>query len=420
MPRPSRRREVRDSGPSLAGNRAERRLTSDQSRRLIAPMSARSRPATLFVSVASVWWLATCSPAAARPASLAGPQTPVFVFQDSFWVNLHHFLRAESRREARGLPLEWPVTNLAEPDRAAWEHALAVYRDLADRSLLFDKALVSIDNLLGETSDTSTELPPGVDRTIATALTGAAPAFRRGRWTEEHQANRAWIVALGPAIADHASTVKAELARVFNVPVPRGPILVDVVRDVGPNLAYTTVGGPTTFSGHTFVSPQANANPEVAVDTLLHEISHTMDAAITSVIDHEAAREHVTVPADLWHAMTLYTTHELVRRAVGRSADDTTYAPNLHFPEMFAGGGWPELLTDLRTFWQPHLDGKQDLATALRAVVEHAPRGTPDRSIRWKRTGENSDERDRHRREVRSDRDGTQSSRALPTAGGSP
>jgi hypothetical protein len=36
------------------------------------------------------------------------------------------------------------------------------------------------------------------------------------------------------------------------------------------------------------------------------------------------------------------------------------------------------MLTDLRTFWQPHLDGKQDLATALRAVVEHAPRRTPD------------------------------------------
>jgi hypothetical protein len=36
------------------------------------------------------------------------------------------------------------------------------------------------------------------------------------------------------------------------------------------------------------------------------------------------------------------------------------------------------MLTDLRTFWQPHLDGTQDLATALRAVVEHAPRRTPD------------------------------------------
>jgi hypothetical protein len=310
------------------------------------------RPVTLLVSVASVWWLAMCSPEAARPDSLVGPQTPVFVFQDNFWVNLHHFLRAESRREARGLPLESPLTNLAEPDRAAWEHALTAYRDLADRSLIFDKTLVSIDNLLAETGDTSTELPPGVDRTIATALTEAAPAFRRGRWTEEHQANRAWILATVPAIADHASTVKTELARVFNVQAPTGPILVDVVRDVGPNLAYTTVGGPPTFSGHTFVSPQVNANPEVAVDTLLHEISHTMDGAITSLIDREAARDHVTVPPDLWHAMTLYTTHELVRRAVGRSADDVTYAPNLHLREMFAGDGWPDMLADLRTFWQ--------------------------------------------------------------------
>lgn len=329
------------------------------------------RLATLLAPVASVC-LAMPAPAAAWPESQAGPTTSVFVFQDSFWVNLHHFLRAESRRQARGLPLEWPLTDLAEADRAAWEHALTAYRDLADRNLIFDPTLVSVDNLLAETADTSTDLPPGLDRTTTTALTEAAPAFRRGRWTEEHQANRAWMLANIPAITRHAFSVKAELARVFDVPAPTGPILVDVVRDVGPNLAYTTVAGPPTFSGHTFVSPQANANPDVAVDTLLHEISHTMDGSIISLIDREAAREHVTVPPDLWHAMTLYTTHELVRRAAGRSADDTTYAPNARFPEMFAGDGWPNMLTDLRTFWQPHLDGKQDLATALRAVVEHA------------------------------------------------
>jgi hypothetical protein len=58
----------------------------------------------------------------------------------------------------------------------------------------------------------------------------------------------------------------------------------------------------STFSGHTFVSPQVNRNPEVALDTLLHEISHAMDVA--SLIDREAAREHVRVPPDLWQRST--------------------------------------------------------------------------------------------------------------------
>lgn len=148
---------------------------------------------------------------------------------------------------------------------------------------------------------------------------------------------------------------------------------MDVVRDIGPNLAYTTQG-PVRFSGHTFISAQANSNPDVALDTILHEISHTMDDQIIAMIDAEAARQHVRIPSDMWHAITLYTTGELVGREIGRSRSDRTYAPNSAFSRMFVERTWHSIFTDLQTYWLPYLDGKGALNDALAAVINNAPR----------------------------------------------
>ena len=142
--------------------------------------------------------------------------------------------------------------------------------------------------------------------------------------------------------------------------------------DVGTNLAYT-LDGPNGFSGHTFISPRANENVDVALDTILHEISHTMDDQIIAVIEAEASRQHVKIPEDMWHAMTLYTTYQIVRHELGRRSDDPSYAPNAAFPKMFRDGNWPALFSDLQVNWLPYLDGSGTLSEALTAVVANAP-----------------------------------------------
>lgn len=86
-----------------------------------------------------------------------------------------------------------------------------------------------------------------------------------------------------------------------------------------------------------------------------------MDDQIIALIDIEAARQHVRIPSDMWHAMTLYTTGELVRREMGRSRSDPAYPPNSAFSRMFAEGTWHSIFTDLQTYWLPYLDGKGTL-----------------------------------------------------------
>jgi hypothetical protein len=336
------------------------------------------RPALTDLDSATTEPIAADSAGGERPSPVApavAVDAPVFVFQDSFWINLHHFVRAESRRQARHLPLELPLAELTSEERTAWETALTAYADLAERNLVFDESLVRLDNWLAAMRpDRLTSPTATTDRDIATTLVGAADAYRAHRWSEVRSVNDQWIAARGAAIQQHALEIRRAIANAFEVKAPTDPILVDVVSDIGPNLAYTT-RGPQGFSGHTRVSPVVNADPEVALDTLLHEISHTMDAQIVPVIAAEARRQGVEIPSDLWHAMTIYTTYELVRRTVGRERSDASYAPNAAFVTMFDSASWRAMLIDLDTAWRPHLDGTASFKQALAGVVQHAPHG---------------------------------------------
>jgi hypothetical protein len=48
----------------------------------------------------------------------------VFRFQANFWINLHLFLRAESRRRRLNAPQQMSVYSLAPLDASAWNASL--------------------------------------------------------------------------------------------------------------------------------------------------------------------------------------------------------------------------------------------------------------------------------------------------------
>src|SRR5258708_4235859 len=90
-----------------------------------------------------------------------------FTFQNNFWVNLHHFVRAESRRRSLGSSLVLTTSAFSESERAAWTMALDAYLDLAKGSLVFDERLIRINNMLAR-ADNVGSLPAGlVEPTIA-------------------------------------------------------------------------------------------------------------------------------------------------------------------------------------------------------------------------------------------------------------
>jgi len=311
------------------------------------------------------------SSTAATPKSSEGA---VFTFQSNFWINLHHFLRGESRRRSLGTPLEQPLSVLTMEERGVWERALDAYTGLTKRSLIFDDSLVRIDNTLATSSDAIAIQTQAIDPKIVEALNRAAPVYRAHRWEEDRRDNERWIAANGPLIRQHATELKQAVAKVFQAVPPDAPILVDLARDTGPTLAYTTDGPPGT-AGHTVIAPQQNLDPDVALDTIFHEVSHTMDDQITRLVDSEATRQGVTVSPDLWHALTLYTTGVIVKRELRGPLDHRPYRPDDNRVRMFASNDWPRLLAALEKYWKPYLDGSVPLKTALHDLVREVAAG---------------------------------------------
>jgi hypothetical protein len=296
---------------------------------------------------------------------------PTFRFQNNFWVNLHHVLRGEARRRTTQMATGVRADALSEAERAAWTSALDGYADHATRDLLFDDSLRRITNTLAVvTNELALDpMPAAIGGATSRALTTGASIYRAHYWTAQRQLNERWIAALQPLLAAHGSAMSAAIARTYRVDWPAAPIVVDAAAEAGPTGAYT-IDGPDGTAAHTIVEA---ANPEyqgdMAFEMLFHEASHAraIGGRIIAAIDAEAARQHVTVPRDLWHTVIFYTTGELARRELGKSGE-ANYQPYAYRYGVYTRG-WQPLRDALERDWQPYLDGRRGFDDALTTLV---------------------------------------------------
>jgi hypothetical protein len=285
-----------------------------------------------------------------RPLRAAETQ---FRFQDNFWVNLHHFVRAEARRRAFAAPLVMPMSGLSEAERAAWTSSIDAYADLAKLSLIFDERLVRINNALASQDEAAT-LPEGlVEPGILAALNRAAPVYRAHLWPEHRRLNEEWITATRPLVEQHAPALIRALAGAYHVQWPAEPILVDASCEAGPVGAYTT-GGPPGLAAHTVIAPAQIRDPAAAFETVFHEASHSVDDQIMKLVDAEAARQGIKPHPELWHGIIFYTTGELVKRELHKEKD-AGYQPYAYRFGVY-DRGWQPLRAGLERDWQPYLD----------------------------------------------------------------
>jgi hypothetical protein len=278
-----------------------------------------------------------------------------FRFQSNFWVNLHHFVRAEARRRMVG---QVPLL----PGLPA--SALEAYSEAAKESLIFDGRLIRINNVLSAVSGDT--LPKGlVELQIEAALKAAAPVYRAALWERHRHDNEAWIDSHAPLIRQHAAAMIRALTATYHVTWPDGPILVDLASETGPNEAYTT-GGPSGTAGHTVIAPLKTADPDMAFELIFHEASHTVDDQIMKRLEREGKP-----PRDLWHALIFFTAGTLAQRELGQ-ADDPAYQPYAYRYHLYDKGDWPPLRTALERDWRPYLEGKVAFDDAVRALVRDA------------------------------------------------
>jgi hypothetical protein len=338
---------------------------------------ARMRSRTQFaaVRVFAIFGVTLIGAPGCRTPHAPVTPTPIFRFTtDESWLNLHHFLyvlarakngEADSRREAvaaapgdeaRGL------ATLPVADQRVWHDAVASYSGgLARRDLVFADTLATITRLLAAAADRESLEGVPISPSLRTTLEAAMRVYRKYWWPVHRSWNHEWVQETRTDLARLGTTMLDRLQRTYRLPWPREGYPVHLSGFSNWAGAYSTMGNLLVVS-----TTAANPRGPVGVEAVFHESVHQWDDSVTAWIAVHARRQNRAVPRDLSHAMIFYTTGEIMRALV---PNYTTYAE--------AAGIWNrnlgKHLPALRREWQPYLDGKVSLDSALARLVAAAP-----------------------------------------------
>ncbi len=325
---------------------------------------------------------------------------PVFEFHSGFWVNLHQFLYYQARiREATpearaatgkswGPVLKQTPISLTPTEQKTWDEAVAYYRTNyagADPQLNLD--LILLKNQLGDFEDCNELLgkkkktcDAGLPGNIGIILEAAAPIYRSHWWADQDRANRRWVARVAPLVREQGVGISQRLAELYQSTWPKAKIRVEVCAFANAAGAFTTLDPLRVTISSTDVRNQGPESLEVLFDQSSHGIAFAVEDAIT----RECRQREKPIPRDLWHALILFTTSEVLRpvmqqASAGEGSTDTTpvlrtkttrIPPGL--PEKFAQRGWQEYMRLLTVYWQPYMDGKVNFEDAIAHLVSAA------------------------------------------------
>lgn len=330
--------------------------------------------------------------------SIYGP-LPVFEFHSGFWVNLHHFLYHEARarlaakdaRTASEKPAAPPqlknsaaTPTLTPTEQKTWDEVITYYiANYAQKDLLINIDLILLKDQLGDFEDCGELMghrkrscDAGLPGNIGPMLEAAAPIYRAHWWPDHDRSNRRWVARVAPLVREQGVGLSERLADIYQTRWPKDKIRVEVSAYANSAGAYTTLDPLRVTISST--DPR-NQGPE-ALEVLFHEASHLIAQPVDAAIRRECKQRDKPIPRDLWHALIIYTTGEVLRPVMNEPTPDKTSgdtvplkpkAPQVPYAlrDILTQRGWEEYHLLLSLYWQPYLDGKVNFDDAIAHLV---------------------------------------------------
>ncbi len=297
---------------------------------------------------------------------------PIFVFQQPFWINLHHFLYVLGRVEA-GMPdiklravagaigdQESGLAGLSQEERLTWRECVASYANgLSRLDTVFDDELSSVSNALVRASSSASLAGLGLEQAVADTLESAAPVYRKAWWPKHERANRNKTEELQRLLEQHGRAVLDFVTRAYDEPWPGGGFPVNLS-------AYSNWAGAYSTRGPLLVVSSLDEGNSglLGLETIFHEAMHQWDDPMYVKLQAAAKRQTVArIPDNLIHAMIFFTAGEAVRSVVPA-----------HVPYAETNGLWQRnrfapFKPVLEKDWKPYLEGTGTLDAALDAVI---------------------------------------------------
>jgi hypothetical protein len=330
--------------------------------------------------------------------SIYGP-LPVFEFHSGFWVNLHHFLYHEARarlaaKDPATTKISGPVlkqsamNTLSPAEQRIWNDAVSYYMaNYAGKDLLINIDLILLKNQIEDFEDcdelTGRKKPScdaGLPGKIGPILDAVAPIYRAHWWADQDRANRRWVARVAPLVREQGVGLSERLADIYQTRWPKEKIRVDVCAFANSVGAYTTLD-PLRV---TIASTDPRNQGAEALEVLFHEASHGIAAPVEAAISRECKQREKPIPRDLWHALIIYTTGEVLRpvfkdsAATEKSPGGVALQPAKPngvpsaLEDILSQRGWEQYHLLLVLYWQPYLDGSVTFDDAIAHLVSAA------------------------------------------------
>jgi hypothetical protein len=278
----------------------------------------------------------------------------------SFWMSLHQTLmRDASSRTVRDM------SGLTPEQRAAWDGAVAVYRQNAGHgSITFAEAMRNVQNQFMRVSDDAVN--PQIEGPLGKAIAKAAPVYRSHWWTADHAANRFLLGYLAAMLRDGGEELVLMHETVYREQFPK-KIRIDITPFAEPFGAYSH---PLDNGFVITIASRDHGNHGLnALEIALHESSHSIvsprNGRVSRALRDAAAKFGIEPPRDLWHAILFATTSELTGRALA-SRGVTQYTP---LAEDLLTRAWPKYREPIEKHWHPYLRGTGTLEEAVERIV---------------------------------------------------
>lgn len=314
-------------------------------------------------------------PAMGNRAVASVATTPDYSFHSDFWLNLHAYLygiAGGGPTDQGGFEEEETVcfATLPEAHAEGWQTAVAYYKEhMGERHHRRDPLMRSVRYTL--TNLASKYDPDPQVAAVFDLLRGAAPAYRTCLWDMHNQRNRQRIAELVGLLVIHGPALQSELSHYYQERWP-DPITVDVV-SYSDYAGANTAGGPGLPPHMMLSSTEADMKGFSGLETVLHEASHAMfgfrRGTVTEQIHAASEALGEEPPGQLWHALSFYTSGEAVAR-VARTAGHEDFEPYAKQQGLFETA-FRGYLEPIEHYWQPYLDGKVDLATAMSNMISN-------------------------------------------------
>lgn len=322
----------------------------------------------LFMLFIAVFLLSARFSLATQPGAAVTPDNDrFFEFHSGFWINLHHFLYLQAvlatpgaRKDgALAVQRAIPVREMTADQRAAWDKALAYYRQFGSSDALRDRKLIKANYELSDAGNDLSLAGRNLAPEMVAALEQAAPVYRALWWNEQHRQNRRWIEVASQLVHKYGRTLANRIALIYRMPWPAEKIPVEVVSYANWAGAYTTLNS-TLITVSSLPADQGDSE----LETVFHEASHGLIDGVSRAISEQCGTQGVLLnPPTLWHAIIFYTTGELVKELI------PGYAPLADRIGLWKRA-WPTYIGALEKDWQPYLDGKVSFDSAVTALVK--------------------------------------------------